>query len=275
MLTALGHEDVAYATYVYEYSSGNFTVAIAHAEKGLSTMSALLPDKHLLLASAKRVCALILEEIAIDDTDKDKKKQRLESAEALHVSALSLATEAFGEMNIQTAKHYGNLGRLYQSMEQCNTAEKMHLKAISIKERLLGEDDYEVALSIGHLASLYNYDMREFVKAEALHKRSIALGVKLFGPGYSGLEYDYRGLIRIYQELGNLEKSYEFRMKLDEWKNIRNEREVERKRNPHLLADLTFSQPIHLIVSAVMAENQNAVLKQPYKVNQKSYFCTF
>ena len=86
-------------------------------------------------------------------------------------------------------------------MEQCKKAEKMHLKAIQIKEKLLGKDDYEVALSIGHLASLYNYDMREYDKAEALHERSISLGVKLFGPGYSGLEYDYRGLIRIYQEL--------------------------------------------------------------------------
>ena len=77
----------------------------------------------------------------------------------------------------------------------------MHLKAIHIKEKLLGKDDYEVALSIGHLASLYNYDMKEYGKAEELHVRSIKLGLKLFGPGYSGLEYDYRGLLRIYQEL--------------------------------------------------------------------------
>lgn len=40
----------------------------------------------------------------------------------------------------------------------------------------------------------------EFKKAEALYKRSIEIGLKLFGPGYSGLEYDYRGLIRVYQE---------------------------------------------------------------------------
>ena len=104
-------------------------------------------------------------------------------------------------LTLQTAKHYGNLGRLYQSMEYCDKAEQMHLKAIHIKEKLLGKDDYEVALSIGHLASLYNYDMKEYGKAEELHVRSIKLGLKLFGPGYSGLEYDYRGLLRIYQEL--------------------------------------------------------------------------
>lgn len=32
--------------------------------------------------------------------------------------ALALAKKAFGEENVQTAKHYGNLGRLYQSMHR-------------------------------------------------------------------------------------------------------------------------------------------------------------
>ena len=105
---------------------------------------------------------------------------------------MALSSSAFGEMNVQTAKHYGNLGRLYQTMEKFHQAEQMHLKAIHIKETLLGKDDYEVALSIGHLASLYNYDLEELNKAEELYLRSIAISLRLFGPAYSGLEYDYR-----------------------------------------------------------------------------------
>ena len=73
----------------------------------------------------------------------------------------------------------------------------MHLRAIQIKESLLGAEDYEVALSVGHLASLYNYDMEQYHKAEELYLRSIKIGRKLFGPSYSGLEYDYRGLIQV------------------------------------------------------------------------------
>jgi hypothetical protein len=38
----------------------------------------------------------------------------LRKAEELHLSALDLAVRAFGEQNVQTSKHYGNLGRLYQ-----------------------------------------------------------------------------------------------------------------------------------------------------------------
>lgn len=82
-------------------------------------MEKLLPGEHLMLASAKRVKALILEEIALDTrpstlTDQDLLKQ----SEFLHLSALQLAKTAFGERNVQTAKHYGNLGRLYQSMRR-------------------------------------------------------------------------------------------------------------------------------------------------------------
>jgi tetratricopeptide (TPR) repeat protein len=99
----------------------------------------------------------------------------LKESEELHQSALQLSLEAFGEVNVQTAKHYGNLGRLYQSMEKYEEAEKMHKKAIKIKTDLLGPYDYEVGLSIGHLASLYNYHMKKHREAEALYLKSIEI----------------------------------------------------------------------------------------------------
>lgn len=114
LLVALAYEELAYATYVYEYSTGRFDEAKDFAEKSLEIMTELLPDNHLLLASSQRVLALILEEIAIDNVNKSESRQLLKRAEELHLSALSLAVSAFGEMNVQTAKHYGNLGRLYQ-----------------------------------------------------------------------------------------------------------------------------------------------------------------
>lgn len=99
----------------------------------------------------------------------------LNDAEELQLIALNISKKAFGEKNVQTAKHYGNIGRLYQSMKKYRKAEKMHLKAIAIKEELLGPDDYEVGLSVGHLASLYNYHMKEFRKAMDLYLRSISI----------------------------------------------------------------------------------------------------
>jgi len=62
--------------------------------------------------------ALILEEIAIDSHHADTEARLLDEAQDLHLSSLMLAMRAFGENNVQTAKHYGNLGRLYQSMHK-------------------------------------------------------------------------------------------------------------------------------------------------------------
>ena len=81
----------------------------------------------------------------------------------------------------------------------------------------------KVALSVGHLASLYNYDMKEYNKAEQLYLRSIKIGRKLFGPSYSGLEYDYRGLIHVYHNTGNFEKFIEYQEILHQWEFSREE----------------------------------------------------
>lgn len=48
----------------------------------------------------------------------------LYESEKLHLTALELSTMAFGERNVQTAKHYGNLGRLYQSMKKFKVGSK-------------------------------------------------------------------------------------------------------------------------------------------------------
>lgn len=50
--------------------------------------------------------------------DPQKEKTLLQEAELLHLQSLALSRKAFGEDNVQTAKHYGNLGRLYQSMKR-------------------------------------------------------------------------------------------------------------------------------------------------------------
>jgi tetratricopeptide (TPR) repeat protein len=167
----------------------------------------------------------------------------LKQSEELHQSALQLSLEAFGEVNVQTAKHYGNLGRLYQSMEKYEKAEKMHKKAIKIKTDLLGPYDYEVGLSIGHLASLYNYHMKKHREAEELYLKSIDIseyslffnhyplkqnkiietGLRLFGATYSGLEYDYRGLCHVYEEIGDTDKYFEYANVLEDWRHLRAE----------------------------------------------------
>lgn len=219
---AIGYEDLAYALYVNEYSSGNFWKAMDHAESSIKIMEKILPKNHILLASVNRIKALILEEMALDErSDIVKQKSLLDTAEDLHIDALRLSRQYFGDDNVQTAKHFGNLGRLYQSMKQFDEAERMHRKAIAIKEKLLGKKDYEVGLSVGHLASLYNYHMKRYNEAEKLYLRSIEINLSLFGPAYSGLEYDYRGLMNIYNKIVDPASALYYHTRYREWKALR------------------------------------------------------
>lgn len=50
---------------------------------------------------------------------------------------------------------------------------------------------------------------------------SVVTGKKLFGEGYSGLEYDYRGLIKLYNSVGNYEKVFEYHNVLSNWNRLR------------------------------------------------------
>ena len=116
---AVAHEDLSYAFYVHEYRPGNFTRAKAHVERAVEIIEDLEPNNHLMLASAKRVKALILEELALDKISEGLDEAGLlKESETLHNAALQLSLEVFGEVNAQTAKHYGNLGRLYQTMHR-------------------------------------------------------------------------------------------------------------------------------------------------------------
>lgn len=125
LMTAIILEDLSYALYVKEYSTGNFDEARSLTQKAISVTDVLLQSNHLQLASVRRVKALILEEIAIDSHGAPMEIELLEESEQLHLQALDLSKQVFGEMNVQIAKHYGNLGRLYQSMRKYSVRFKL------------------------------------------------------------------------------------------------------------------------------------------------------
>ncbi|KAH8270660.1 hypothetical protein KR044_000100, partial [Drosophila immigrans] len=253
---AIAHEDLSYAYYVHEYSTGDFSCAQDHVDKAVNIMKNLVPSNHLMLASAKRVKALLLEEIALDKiADGMDEEDLLLQSEELHNFALQLSLEVFGEVNVQTAKHYGNLGRLYQTMNRFDEAERMHQKAIKIKTDLLGPYDYEVGLSIGHLASLYNYQMKKFRQAEDLYLRSIDISLRLFGSTYSGLEYDYLGLCHVYETLHEFEKYLRYAHILENWQLLRGQNLTQNKSSYPAIEE---DYPINLVKAKFFTDNSSS-----------------
>ncbi|XP_022256414.1 uncharacterized protein LOC111089041 [Limulus polyphemus] len=63
--------------------------------------------------------------------------------------------------------------------------------------------------------------MKLFEKAEELYLQSIEIGLKLFGESYSGLEYDYRGLLQVYTFLGEPQKYMKYQEILQRWNELK------------------------------------------------------
>eukprot|EP00051_Salpingoeca_urceolata_P011150 m.137673 g.137673 ORF g.137673 m.137673 type:complete len:751 (+) comp17003_c0_seq1:181-2433(+) len=215
------YEDYSYCLYVEHYTDGLFEEAIVVVEASLQIRNVLLTPHHVQLCSSNRVKALIMEEMAVY-TDPPNPRL-LDAALKLHKEGFQVSVQVFGPRSLTTAKYYGNLGRLYQTMQRFAESEANHRKAIEIKEQLLGPTDFEVAFSLGHLASLLNYDLAQYAEAELLYYRSIAIGLELFGPAYSGLEFDYRGLMNCYTFLGKHAEYIEMEQRHNEWQRLREE----------------------------------------------------
>jgi hypothetical protein len=71
------------------------------------------------------------------------------------------------------------------------------------------------------------------------------LGLKLFGESYSGLEYDYRGLVHVYHELEDVEKVAEYTYILNNWKlhrdlhALREDPPIDQEEAPRAIEDIT------------------------------------
>lgn len=217
MLVAKLKGELAYALYVKEYTTGNFEKAREHATEAITVLKKLVPSDSMLLCPAFRAKALILEEIALDSDSAETKMQLLTEAESLHLASLQISKKTVGEKCIITSNHYGNLGRLYQSMNKVKEAEKMLLMSVKIYEEILGTENSDLSTKLGYLASLYTYDMHQYDKAEKLYHRSISIILKIYGSNYSGLEYEYRGLIYVYEKKGNKTKEKQYTELLKKW----------------------------------------------------------
>ena len=56
----------------------------------------------------------------------------------------------------------------------------------------------------------------------------LIIGLKLFSETYSGLEYDYRGLMHVYESLGDFDNSGVYMDTINRWKRLREETETRR-----------------------------------------------
>ena len=70
-----------------------------------------------------------------------------------------------------------------------------------------------------------------------MHVYGCVVGRKLFGESYSGLEYDYRGLKRLYENKMEYEKALEYDRILTRWHSLRRSEDVTQEERKPLEID--------------------------------------
>ena len=94
-----------------------------------------------------------------------------------------------------------------------------------------------------------------YVVCPVVHHCVSVAGRKLFGLGYSGLEYDYRGLLRLYQFTGNTDKAYEYSLVLHEWNHIRDHTNSEEKCPLELTTDESVTDVVQRFFAVMSADS--------------------
>merc|ERR1711994_579221 len=93
-----------------------------------------------------------------------------------------------------------------------------------------------------------------------LYLRSIAISLSVCGPAYSGLEYDYRGLVRVYELSTDWENVYKYISKLADWKDLRRAKETDS--NHELFYTTTTARiPLTKILQSITSTNSSSFTK--------------
>uniref|UniRef100_A0A673KP53 Amyloid protein-binding protein 2-like n=1 Tax=Sinocyclocheilus rhinocerous TaxID=307959 RepID=A0A673KP53_9TELE len=173
-------------------------------------------------------------------------KREFRKAEQLIKHAVFLAREHFGHKHPKYSDTLLDYGFYLLNVDNICQSVAIYQTALDIRQSVFGGKNIHVATAhedLAYSSYVHQYSSGKFDNALchiALYiprQNSILVnhvlnlnittcllfpsGKKLFGEGYSGLEYDYRGLIKLYNSVGNYEKVFEYHNILSNWNRLR------------------------------------------------------
>uniref|UniRef100_A0A673KWK7 Amyloid protein-binding protein 2-like n=1 Tax=Sinocyclocheilus rhinocerous TaxID=307959 RepID=A0A673KWK7_9TELE len=180
-------------------------------------------------------------------------KREFRKAEQLIKHAVFLAREHFGHKHPKYSDTLLDYGFYLLNVDNICQSVAIYQTALDIRQSVFGGKNIHVATAhedLAYSSYVHQYSSGKFDNAlnqsdsdfcnfvifcGTLLQKQNSLGsieqyvigqrqnsiAKLFGEGYSGLEYDYRGLIKLYNSVGNYEKVFEYHNILSNWNRLR------------------------------------------------------
>ncbi len=177
----LGYNNIATA---YQ-KLNNYEMALKYSEKAIDNLEMSLGQNHPYVAIIYGNTATIYEDMG-----------RLNDAIEYNLQAISRLTSAYGEdspNSIQTAVHYGGIGRMYKKAGKYDLAEESLLKCLEIEKKILRTPNIYLYNGYKHLAEFY-YEQELFKKAINVYTEMLDVTISVFGPESENTTNNY-GLI--------------------------------------------------------------------------------
>ena len=130
-------------------------------------------------------------------------------AEKYFLTAFGIYSEVFGEMSVQIADICNRIGSFYKKeMTNPKKSEEFYLKSLSIYNQI-GEEDGISAVS-ENLCDVYE-ENGNFVKVVELLCKAMEIQKKNLGENHIFVGWKYKRLSKVYEMMGEQEKSKEFK----------------------------------------------------------------
>lgn len=120
--------------------------------------------------------------------------------------ALSICLESLGEMHLDTARSYSELGVVSSDKGDFDAALIYHRKALAIRRELLGEKHPETAVSYTDLGEIFS-EMGEYDNALANHEKAISIRREILGEIHPDTATSYNDIGAVYLDKNQLERA--------------------------------------------------------------------
>ncbi|MCP4582281.1 MAG: CHAT domain-containing protein [candidate division Zixibacteria bacterium] len=144
--------------------------------------------------------------LMINQADSLREIMKLDTAEDLADSALSLAVENFGEMDTTYTDGLSVLARIYYYLTDYEQAETMHQKSLDIQQRILDPMHPDIAKNMNGLGLACRY-LGKYHKMDTLYNRALIINEKAYGKEHPEVAINLDNLGTLYWLLGDNEKA--------------------------------------------------------------------
>ena len=137
---------------------------------------------------------------------------KYKEAEKVNLRLVSLREGTKGKEHPDTAKSYGNIGKVYHSQGDYTKALEYYQKALDIQEKVQGKEHPDTATSYNNIGTVYK-NQGDYPKALEYYFKALDIREKVLGKEHPDTATSYNNIGQVYYSQGDYPKALEYHFK--------------------------------------------------------------